>query len=278
MKIKARHFTFLIIIFCWFYINQVQPQAIPVPPPPTPLPNLENKQVEIFETVDYVFILQLDINSNVTLSVQDTEKSDNIGNISNTNALTEFFSVLKNTNSKNSKRTKINSSIIVKADPNLNFGSIVDFLKKIRNLSDNNIKLEISRSLSEPYILIPKEPKGNSNSIIKPNPLTLLAQITSDKKITLNNENAGILYDLSELKKLLTKIFQLREENLVFREGTNEVEKTVFFKADQSLHFSEVIQLIIAIKEAGTSPIMLALDGEGKSILKIDEKNILNPK
>ncbi len=69
MKIKVKLFIFLItFIFCGTLINQTRAQVIPLPspPPPPPVPPVsisKNKQIEKFETVDYVFVLQIDINT-----------------------------------------------------------------------------------------------------------------------------------------------------------------------------------------------------------------------
>lgn len=211
------------------------------------------KERESLESVNYVFVLQIDAISNVTLTVQDAG-FNNIGSISDTSSLTDFFLLLNN-----SQKRKINPNIIVKADPGLNFGSVVDFLKKSRRLS-KNIKLETSKNLSDPFVFIPQEPKNSSIEALKPNPNTLVVQITSDRKITLNTEEQGNLYDISKLTVFLTEIFQEREDNGVYREGTNEVEKTVYIKAAPSLQFSELILLVNAIKQSGASPVGLQID------------------
>ncbi len=212
------------------------------------------KEKESLESVNYVFVLQIDAISNVTLTVQDVG-FNNIGSILDTSSLTDFFLLLNN-----SQKRKINPDIIVKADPDLSFGSIVNFLKKSRQLSKNNIKLETSENSSDPFVFIPQEPKNNPKEELRPNPHTLVIQITSDRKITLNNEDQGNLYDTSKLTALLTKIFQEREDYGVYREGTNEVEKTVFIKAAPSLQFSELIQLVNVIKESDASPVGLQID------------------
>jgi biopolymer transport protein ExbD len=88
----------------------------------------------------------------------------------------------------------------------------------------------------------------------------LIVQVTTDKKVTLNNEAEGTLDDLSSLKKRLAKIFRERMTMGVFREGTNEVEQTVFIKASSLLQLSDVVKVVDALKEAGTSPVNLQID------------------
>jgi biopolymer transport protein ExbD len=58
----------------------------------------------------------------------------------------------------------------------------------------------------------------------------------------------------------LTEIFQGRDANGVFREGTNEVEKTVFIKSPRSVRYGDVVKVIDAVKMAGAQPIGLQID------------------
>lgn len=68
---------------------------------------------------------------------------------------------------------------------------------------------------------------------LKPNPLTLhLKFATRNNNFQLNREN----YDnFSDLADKLKEIFKSREENGVFKEGTNEVYKTITLPAAQEL-------------------------------------------
>jgi biopolymer transport protein ExbD len=58
----------------------------------------------------------------------------------------------------------------------------------------------------------------------------------------------------------LTEIFKTRETNGVFREGTNEVEKTIFIKSPTSVRYGDVVKVIDAAKMAGAQPIGLQID------------------
>jgi biopolymer transport protein ExbD len=58
----------------------------------------------------------------------------------------------------------------------------------------------------------------------------------------------------------LREIFKERENNGVFREGTNEVEKTIFIKSPRSVRYGDVVKVIDAAKTAGASPIGLQID------------------
>jgi biopolymer transport protein ExbD len=108
---------------------------------------------------------------------------------------------------------------------------------------------------------VPAEPKEQQNLEVKPNPLTLVVAINKETKaITLNNEPAGDVSDASMLTGKLEEIFKTRENNGVFREGTNEVEKTIFIKSPTSVRYGDVVKVIDAAKMAKASPIGLQID------------------
>lgn len=109
---------------------------------------------------------------------------------------------------------------------------------------------------------VPAEPKPDVNDVVaKPNPLTLVVAVNkSDMKITLNNDAVGDVSDASGLTNKLSQIFKDRENNGVFREGSNEVEKTVFIKSPRSVKYGDVVKIIDAVKIAGAQPIGLQID------------------
>jgi biopolymer transport protein ExbD len=76
----------------------------------------------------------------------------------------------------------------------------------------------------------------------------------------LNNEPYGDVTDTEKLSAKLREIFKERENNGVFREGTNEVEKTVFIKSPRSVRYGDVIKVIDAAKMVGASPVGLQID------------------
>ncbi len=108
---------------------------------------------------------------------------------------------------------------------------------------------------------VPAEPKNQENLVVQPNPLTLVVAINKDtKQVTLNNEPAGDVSDATALTAKLEDIFKQREANGVFREGTNEVEKTIFIKSPTSVRYGDVVKVIDAAKVAKASPIGLQID------------------
>lgn len=108
---------------------------------------------------------------------------------------------------------------------------------------------------------VPAEPKDQQDVNVKPNPLTLVVSINrDDRKIALNNDVVGTVDDPSPLTQKLTEIFTQRANNGVFREGTNQVEKTIFIKSPKSVRYGDVVKVIDAAKTAGAEPIGLQID------------------
>jgi biopolymer transport protein ExbD len=108
---------------------------------------------------------------------------------------------------------------------------------------------------------VPAEPKDQQQVDVKPNPLTLVVAISrDDRKISLNNDPAGSVDDPSPLSAKLAEIFKARENNGVFREGTNQVEKTIFIKSPKSVRYGDVVKVIDAAKQAGADPVGLQVD------------------
>jgi biopolymer transport protein ExbD len=108
---------------------------------------------------------------------------------------------------------------------------------------------------------VPAEPKDQQNLDVKPNPLTLVVAINrNDRTLTLNNEPAGSVDEPDNLINALKSIYTQREQNDVRREGTNEIEKTLFIKSPTSIKYGDVARVIDAVKEAGAQPIGLQID------------------
>jgi biopolymer transport protein ExbD len=143
------------------------------------------------------------------------------------------------------------------ARPNINVTPLIDVLLVLLIIFMVITPLKPSRFEAK----VPAEPKPEDQTVAKPNPLTLVIGINkSDNVITLNNEPAGDISDTTELNGKLSKIFKDRENNGVFREGTNEVEKTVFIKSPRSVRYGNVVKVIDAAKTAGAQPIGLQID------------------
>jgi biopolymer transport protein ExbD len=76
----------------------------------------------------------------------------------------------------------------------------------------------------------------------------------------LNQDDIGDVSDTAPLTARLEEVFKDRESRGVLREGTNEVEKTIFIKAPRSVKYGDVVKVIDAVKLGGAQPIGLQID------------------
>lgn len=143
------------------------------------------------------------------------------------------------------------------ATPNINVTPLIDVLLVLLIIFMVITPLKPSRFEAK----IPAEPKDQPQVDVKPNPLTLVVAVNKDTKaITLNNEPFGDVTDTEKLQNKLREVFTQREQNGTIREGTNEVEKTVFIKSPKSVRYGDVVKVIDAVKSVGASPIGLQVD------------------
>jgi len=143
------------------------------------------------------------------------------------------------------------------ATPNINVTPLIDVLLVLLIIFMVITPVKPSRFEAK----VPAEPKDTQNVDVKPNPLTLVVAIDrATGAIRLNTEAAGDVSDASPLTAKLNEIFSIREQNRVVKEGTNEVEKTVFIKAPTSIKYGDVVKVIDAVKMAKAQPIGLQID------------------
>lgn len=142
------------------------------------------------------------------------------------------------------------------ATPHINVTPLIDVLLVLLIIFMVITPLKPSRFEAK----VPAEPKDQPQNV-KPNPLTLVVAINRDTKaITLNNEGFGDVSDTERLTNKLREVFKERETGGVFREGTNEVEKTLFIKSPKAIRYGDVVKVIDAVKIAGAEPIGLQID------------------
>lgn len=143
------------------------------------------------------------------------------------------------------------------AKPSINVTPLIDVLLVLLIIFMVITPLKPSRFEAK----VPAEPKDEQQVNVKPNPLTLVIAINKETKgITLNNNAFGDVSDTEKLNIELSRIFKDRENNGVFRDNSNEVEKTVFIKSPKSVRYGDVVKVIDAAKAAGASPIGLQID------------------
>lgn len=91
----------------------------------------------------------------------------------------------------------------------------------------------------------------------RPNPLALAASFGGDREPELNNMPHQ---NLEGLEYKLRAILEEREFNGVFRENSNEIEKTVFLDLpveEPERNYRDLVEFVNAVKGAGASPIVL---------------------
>jgi biopolymer transport protein ExbD len=143
------------------------------------------------------------------------------------------------------------------ATPHINVTPLIDVLLVLLIIFMVITPLKPSRFEAK----VPAEPKDQQDVNVKPNPLTLVVAINREtKQVTLNNEAFGDVADTEKLENKLREIFRDREANGVFRENTNEVEKTIFIKSPKTVRYGDVVKVIDAAKAAGAQPIGLQID------------------
>lgn len=219
---------------------------------------IETNTAAIPELKDYAFVVQIDKDANVTVRIQNTEDSEFLANSSSVKPLTDFFSAfssLQNTKASGKTKDLLNPIVIIKADRSLNFGEVVKVIQSLRGFSAQKTKVQIAENL---YVAVP--PQIDENVVLKPNPNFLLVTLGKDSKIRLNQDEMGDFENTSPLREKLKEIFTYREQNGILREGTNEIERTVFVKVPLSVKFSDVVRLIQSIAATGASPIGLQVD------------------
>ncbi|MBK9172262.1 MAG: biopolymer transporter ExbD [Blastocatellia bacterium] len=143
------------------------------------------------------------------------------------------------------------------ATPNINVTPLIDVLLVLLIIFMIITPVKPSKFEAK----VPAEPKEQQNLEVKPNPLTLVIAINrATRGLLLNNEPAGTVDEPEALTTKLADIFKQRENNDVRREGTNEIEKTVFIKSPTSVRYGDVVKVIDAAKMAGAQPIGLQID------------------
>jgi biopolymer transport protein ExbD len=107
---------------------------------------------------------------------------------------------------------------------------------------------------------IPAEPKDVPIEL-QPHINFLVVTVNEDGSLRLNQEkDMGTTENPEKLVAQLQETFINREKNGVFRENSNEIEKSVFIKAPKSMKYGTVAKTVDAVKTSGASPIALQID------------------
>ncbi len=170
--------------------------------------------------------------------------------------------------------------VYFKCDVNASNENVLQVFEIIRKADVDKVGLVVvgEKSLDDPYQVAPlmfvvklpaieDETGGLPSKPVKPNPLTLVAKLENDGRLKLNNEDQGTVSDTKKLEKLLSRIFTEREDTGIFREGTNEIEKTVSVQVAKSTKYGDLIKLVQAVKLSRAEPIGIQMD---ELVSKID--------
>jgi biopolymer transport protein ExbD len=168
--------------------------------------------------------------------------------------------------------------VVIEADPALTMLAIWNPVTLFRRGTD--ISLSIRASLKDHdniEVKIPWDaPEADIN--VKPNPLSLMVKIADNGTLSLNGDPFGSITDTKQLTARLKEIFKEREDNGVFREASNEVEKSVTILMGMSdRRFSDVVTVARDLTLAGSDRISLSMgDTLEEPDAIFDRKSILD--
>ncbi len=158
--------------------------------------------------------------------------------------------------------------VYFKCDVNVSYENVLQVFDPIRKANVDKVGLVVvgQKNPDDPYQVAPLrfevrlQERIDASVVRRPNPLTLVATLETDGSVRLNNEDTGTVTDSKKLETLLNRVFKDRENNGVFREGTNEIEKAVFLKVSRSSKYGDFIKLVEAVKVSGAWPIGIQID------------------
>jgi len=175
-------------------------------------------------------------------------------------------------------KTPDNRIVYFKSDMNASYGNVLQIFDAVRKADVDKVGLVVigEKNAGDPYQISPlsfqvKLPMPMDKAIlVRPNPLVLVAAFGEDGRLRLNSEEIGTMSDHKKLDDRLREVFKERENNGVFREGTNEVEKTVYLKVPKSAKYGDFIKLVEVVKGSGAEPIGIQIDDvSGRTIESI---------
>ena len=139
--------------------------------------------------------------------------------------------------------------------PNINVTPLIDVLLVL-------LIIFMVISPSKPTAFKAKVPAESKNdSLITPNPNTLIVKINTDHSLKLNREdNLGTVENAETVTEKLREVFAVRTKEGILRPNTNQIETTVFIKAPKNIDYGSVAKIVDAVKLSGAEPIGLQID------------------
>jgi hypothetical protein len=150
--------------------------------------------------------------------------------------------------------------VVVEADPNVTMLDVWNPITLFRRGTEINLAIPTGMPSGEDVLLRIPWDAPIATFDVKPNPLWLVASVAKNGDLSLNNEPAGTLSNTGPLTKRLQEIFKAREDDGVFREGTNDIEKSVTIVMEvSSRKFSDLITVARAVWLPGCDRISLTM-------------------
>ncbi len=249
--------TTILLVICGLSLTVTalaQKKPVPKSAPEIRRELITGQTDRVAETKDFAFVIAVDKYGNSTLKIQSNEPADLI----TPGQLDDFFDgfrVLQNSPKRPASSKYLDPIVVVKPDADVELRTIITVISAARVSSKSRLKIYDGDNT---YLVVPGKPA--SSNLIKPNPLTLVVRLDDLGNLTLNNEKFGGRSDMAPLTKRLAEVFRAREDNGVFREGTNEVEKAVFIRVPLSAKYRDLLNIAKALKNTGANPLGLLID------------------
>jgi len=159
------------------------------------------------------------------------------------------------------KRTPPDRVIYLSAQPTVPFSQVIKVLKLGRTIGQDSFGLmsndaSAGDAANAVITKIKLETPGLGRDTVKPNPLYLAVAFLKSGGVKLNGES----HTLTSLTTQLRNIFKDREDNGVYAEGTNDVDKTIFLSPSPTTTFRVLVQIALTVRDAGAEPVGIEID------------------
>jgi len=215
-----------------------------------------------FELTDREVVLSVSADNKLYCEVH-SPLAEIPGKITKTEIAREQLAEMLNALVKN--ETPDRRIVHINADDDVPYQNVIQIMELVRKADIDRVGFIVvnenrtnKRNAGGFEVRLPAEPRRTKS--VKPNPLTLVAELRPDGRLLLNSDDEGKISDPQKLEKKLEDVFHQREINGVFRENDNEIEKTVFLKATKSAKYIDILKVLSILKRAGAQPIGIQID------------------
>jgi hypothetical protein len=174
--------------------------------------------------------------------------------VSNEKAFRGFFKDLYIVDDLASEKKRSFPKVVIKFGDDDDIQTLVNAIKFVAVSSNTTVELENLTERTRLFVV--PEPNENEQQIdVKPNPLTLVVAMDEKGNLALNDEEMGKISDLTKLSERLREIYRERETNGVFRENSNEIEKTISIKMPLTGSAGDLSRIAKALRMVGADRI-----------------------